>query len=385
MSLQRIKDSQTTLTLIVATVLFAPAEVVLFYAGILVSTNWSTMNGQTTQIFVLRDYGVWYLAGWSILPILYCIIASLYFSPKRIVSPLNTQIFAWLILSVVEFLHEYDTLYSYYNYYTHTPPPVAQINTMISTWASNSFALFFIFVFAGLGQLLMVRLMVGPNLIGVWRKTYAVNAKCEVLDSVLCELEDYRRHEEDDGLIVYKMPTGFVDKVLMVLGPDPRNKDHSLLATVAYHSGVYSYEQSDESAVKRNRTIFEIEGRLRHADSPATIEELKEELYDPATARAYDLAIKPTRTPFKRMEKLVSQIPPFYKWFMAITSVLIVLVQVAYFTSYFHIDTNTWISTTVLLLFAFFAEAAIPLRDEIQARLKERLRKEASADKEGKP
>lgn len=379
---QKIRNAQTTLSLIIATVFVVPAEVILFYAGILMSLNLSTVNGQTTPTFLLRPYGAWYLIGFAILPILYCIVASLYFSPKRIVSPLNTQIFAWLTLSIVEFLHDYNAFYSYYSY---VPPPVAQINTMIFQWASATTTLFFIFVFAGLGQLLMVRLVVGPNLIGVWRKTYAIDVKCEVVDSVLCKLENYRRHEEDDGLIVYKMPIGFVDRVLMVLGPDPRNKDHSILATVAYHSGVYSYEQSDESAVKRDGTIFEIEGRLRHADSPATIGELKEELFDPATARAYDLAIKPTRTPFKRMEKLVSQIPPFYRWFMAITSVLIVLVQVVYFTSYFHIDTNTWISTTVLLIFAFFAEAAIPLRDEIQARLRDRMRREANASKESKP
>lgn len=84
-------------------------------------------------------------------------------------------------------------------------------------------------------------------MIGVWRKTFTITTDCEHAGKVLDEIDDYRK-EEVNGHVVYKMPLGFIDKVLLVLGPDPRDNKHSILATVAYHSGIYSYEQSDESA-----------------------------------------------------------------------------------------------------------------------------------------
>ena len=344
-----------------------PIDGALFYAGVLVSISNSTNAATVT----FTQNGYWFFFGFAILPILYCISASLFFTPKRIVSPLNMQIFAWLMLSIIEFSHDYNQLFSSFNM-----PSSSMVNTMVSQWFGVSFVSLFIFVFVGGGQLLVVRLVVGPNLIGVWRKTFTITTDCEHAGKVLDEIDDYRK-EEVNGHVVYKMPLGFIDKVLLVLGPDPRDNKHSILATVAYHSGIYSYEQSDESANEREKTIFEIEGRLKHTDPPATIEELKEELYDSTSILAYDLAIKPTRTPFKRTEKLISQIPYFYKAFMAVTFILIVTVQVAYFTHYLpHIDANTWLSTTVLLAFAFFAEAAIPLRDEIQEQIRKQTKKE---------
>lgn len=361
--LERIKNSQTTLTLIVATIILIPIEVVLFYAGVLVSINQTASNAT----FVLTDYGVWYLSGFAVLPILYCIAASLFFSPKRIVSPLNIQIFAWMTFAAIEFLHMYNTLYI--GYYI---PTTSMINTMFSQWVFVAFILCFVFIFAGFVQLFIVRLVVGPNLIGVSRKTYFINANFKIVDDVIGKVEDYRRKEESDGYLVYKMPIGFVDSVLMVIGSDANDKNQSILATVAYTSGIYSYQQTDASGAIRDKTVFEIEGRLRHVDSPAIIKESKDELCDPISMIAYDLAIKPTRTPFKRTEKLVSQIPYFYKAVMVVTFILILIVQFAFFTPYIHIDTNTWISTTILLVFAFLAEAVIPLRDEIQQALKKK-------------
>ncbi len=355
--IQRIRNAQTILALIIATVFIVPFQVVFFYVALIVSVN----PMKNTVNFV--PHGIPFLLGYFVLTIIYCIVSSLLFDPKRIVSPVNVQILTWIVISIIQFFNSYYILGL-----TFFSPTYQQVILTFGNWAWEMFVILIILVFVGFGQLFIVRWVVGPNLIGLTRKSYSIDSDCETVDKIIRGLTDFRKSIVEDK-VVYKLPLGVVDQVLLVLGPDPRNDHQSILATVAYHNGLYSIEESDYVSKRMESTIFELMGRLIANDPSLEIIEIKEELFDPPSTLAYRLALKPTQTKFKVAGRLIERIPRFYKVFMLLTSILLIMVNVAFWIPPHNIDFNTYVSTTVFLFFALFAEAGIPLREEIRDQL----------------
>lgn len=366
---EKIKNAYSTLTLFFFTVILIPIQVFVFYSGIAITWN------PKTQAYTLLTNSIPFVILFLLLPIVYCIPTSArLFNPKRIISPFNIQIGTWVIIASLQ-IYElfYAVAFPSTTYSTYSTSLLAYLGSL----AFLLILLIMVLVVLGAFQLLLVRWVVGPNLLGLDRKSYRVDGSVEAVDKILdcLSIRDFNRTEEE-GKILYKLPIGFSEQVLIVLGPESDEQNASILATVAYHKGLYTYEKSEYASDLRDSIIYEINGRLIENDPSYEISQIKEtELKDNVSTWANLIACSPTRMKTEKLEDLWYKIPSFYKALIVLTGILIGAIMAIFFTQYYTFDFGTFISAIVFLIFAIFAEAGIPLRDEIKAQLKQQKSK----------
>ena len=154
-------NAQTTVDLILATFLIVPIQVILLHLGL-----YTIQDPSNPAIFNPQN-GIWFFVGYGFLTIIYCIATSLLFNPKRIVSPLNIQIASWIAIVLIEFSFDYNR----YGTLMFSLPVTLNSTTTTIFYERLLIVSFLaaILLFVGMCQLLLVRSVVGPNLIGVNR------------------------------------------------------------------------------------------------------------------------------------------------------------------------------------------------------------------------
>jgi hypothetical protein len=351
--LEEIKNTQTTLGLSFATIIVIPFHIIILFSTYVASYDFQTMKStlglKSLPVFI----------GYFILTIVYCALASIFFNPKRIVSPINVQIGTGTTLSI---MFIYDTLK------TMKPTTEAEAWQIVGNMAGTIFFLIIVLFLVGAFQFFAVRWLVGSNLVGMDRKSYSIDGDYGTIDRLLdfLSVRDLRRQTDIENKIIYKMPRTYASQVLLVLGPDPKNEHHSILATVAYRKGTYSFEKSEYAATLRDSIIAEIYGRLIANDRSYEITPIdKDEPDDPISTWANLLASTPTRSRIESAGDLLEKIPLFYKTLITMTTIALITINIAFWTTYRNFDFNTYVSLTVFLIIALFVEAGIPLREEV--------------------
>jgi hypothetical protein len=350
--LERIKEAQFTINLFFETIAIIPFQVALLYSALIISTSPKT----STITFIPNSLP--YLASYFVLTIFYCVVVSVLFKPKRVVSPINVQIGTWTALALFEIASALKTSYA---------TNVQEVDAIIAIMAGFGILLFLMFLL-GLFQLVVVTSLVGQNLRDMDRVSYSINSYYKTFDNFLSFLtkKDFARQEDIENKIVYKTPTGFLDQVVLVLGQDPKDEHKSILATVAYHRGLYEAGKSDNSTELRDSYIYEIRGRLMTHDPPYMLDRIDEvELKDSVSTCAYVVACTPTRSKIESASVLLEKIPTFYKALIYLTILVLVGINVAFWEHYGNFDFGSYVSVTVFLAFAILVEAGIPLREEV--------------------
>lgn len=359
--LEKIRNAQTTTDLFFVTILPVSFHVLLLFSAVYTAA----VAAENAQSFILKVVlvSIPLFIGYVLLTIIYCTTFSILFRPKRIVSPVNVQIGTGIAVSFIVFYGMVAAM---------------KATTMYQTLiflGNLTLAMFFLTLFLvviGAFQLIFVRWLVGLNLVGMDRKSYSIDGDVEAVDKAIREFLAFRgyvRRSDIEKEILYRRPSSLSEQVILTLGQDPKNKHNSILATVAFHKGTYGIETSKFSSDFRNSTIYEMTTRLLYNERSFEINEIKDDDFgDPMSAWAYGLAYAPTLSRIPRIETLgtlIERIPSFYRALIAVTIVILIGINVAFWTNFSNFDFNTYISITVGLVVALFVEAGIPLREEV--------------------
>ena len=359
--LDKIRNAQATIDLFFITILSVPFHFLLLFSA----AYTAAAATQDTPSFISRVilFSIPLFIGYLVLTIIYCTIFSILFRPKRIVSPVNVQIGTGVAVSFVVFYGMVTTM---------NAATIFQTLTFLGNLAVvMTFLMLFLGVI-GAFQLIFVRWLVGLNLVGMDRKSYSIDGDVEAVDKATREFLAFRgyvRRSDIEKEILYKKPSSLSEQVILTLGPDPENNHDSILATVAFHKGTYGIEKSKLSSGFRDSTICEMTTRLLQNERSFDINEIKDCNFDDSvSAWAYGLAYAPTVSRIPRIETLgalIERIPSFYRALIAVTIVILIGINVAFWTNFGNFDFNTYISITVGLVIALFVEAGVPLREEV--------------------
>lgn len=349
--LERIRNAQLTLDLLLVTTILVPFQVLLVFSLIVLSEN------PETFVPNIGMNSIPYFIGYFVLTVVYCTITSLLFRPKRIVSPLNIQIGTAVAISLILIFRMITV--------TH-PQNISQLTTILGNLTSTMAFLTLILIFTGFYQLVIVNWVVGVNFFGLDKKTYSIIGDVKSIDSVLqfLTLRGYAKHLGPNEEIIYKKPSN--DQVIVSLGSDVHT-GNSILATVAFHKGIYSLESSKIASAFRDSAIFELSARLALKNSSLKLIEV-DTFDDPVSVCAYNCANSYATSKIPSSDtfgSIIERISAFYRAIIAVTILTLIGISIAYWAHFSEFDFNTYITITVGLLIALFIEVGIPLREEV--------------------
>lgn len=358
--IEKIKNAQTTLGLLFATVIIIPYQLLLLFWVVLVLGNYQTLTVGIGLSLIPS------LIGYFAVPIILCTVFSIVFQPKRIVSPINVQIGTSVGISMILL----------YNWGTAQFTGASQAQNELGILAAGLIILSVVLVVVGLFQFIIVRSLVGINLVSTDRKSYSIDGNVEAIDKVIrkfLDLRGYTRELGIEGEIMYERnQIPFSEKVILALGPDPRNKNHSILATVAFHKGPFNIKEATVASDIRDSIIFEMSARLLSNEMSFDLNEIKNyEFVDPVSAWAYTVACEPTVSRIAKIGNagpLLRKIPLLYRSIIAITVFALIGINAVYWTSaraVTNFDFNEYVGLMIFLLFALPVEVGIPLREEV--------------------
>jgi hypothetical protein len=353
---QKIRDAQTVLSLFFVTIFVVPFQFLLLFGLIVTSENPQTY---TPNILLIN---LPYLIAYIILTIVYSIVTSFLFRPKRIVSPINIQIATGIVLGIVAFLEIRSA---------SSPLTMETTLSLFGRVAFNIFLLTTVLTSLGFAQLFLVRFLAGLNFMGIDRKSYLIDADVETVDKLLKSFlpsRNYKRGTRLENQIMYKKPRLASEQVILLIGLNPQNKNNTILATAAFHKGYYNVEISQQSIDFRDSAIKELTGWLLTNNPSLEIWD-KDNLEDPVSAGAYAEAYDPTTSKIPKIESIetvLEKIPLSFRVMISVTFIALLGVNVSYWAHYGGLTFDTYVITTVGLLISLFVEIGIPLREELK-------------------
>jgi hypothetical protein len=358
LSLERIKKSQSTLSIFFATILVIPFQVlILGYALI------QSLDVVTAQVsFGVDVYA--YFAGYIALTVIYCIILSLSFNPKRIVSPINVQIGSSVVLSIL--LIAYEIRNSVANTLAEA------LNLLTALGIVISFLVFFL-VALGFFQFFFVRWVVALNFESVDRLSYSINAKTEevmsIMDDEFIDVWGFSRRKDNpkvkkNPIWILKCRDPYGNRVVLSVGSNSANDATSLLGTVAYQTTLYTVQSSKSALGMRTSIINDIKERLRKANAQFALTELAT-IDDTVSFKAYSHALASTCPKTEVTKEFFKKIPRYYLYGIIITVLAITFITGAFILG--RLDVNTYIGAIIVPVIALIAELGVSLREELKS------------------
>lgn len=293
------------------------------------------------------------LVGYMLLPIVYCIVVSLFFQPKRLVSPLHVQIGTFTLFSLIiinSFLKSSITL------------------TTIENLFMALFLIAIIIITIGLAQFLIVRWVVGLNYNDSDRASFIINGSPKEITKILGKgflrtrrfILKKEYENADNPITILSCEDTSRNVVIIAFGTPQDNKDKCILATVAFHKNLSWISKSQTATEKRSSILHDIEGRLKRYNPKFTVSPFeKVDDFVSVTAFSYielltQSKIETTIGFFKRISKFVRRIIYF-------TIFALVVLTVACYMNY--IDVNTYISVIIPTIIILIIEFGSTLRD----------------------
>jgi len=298
-----------------------------------------------------------YLILYYVIPIAFSVPASLAFTPKRLVSPLNILVGAAGIYGIV-FL---DYLIDTQGLSLTEKELVTDVQQAIIIWV----VLTGLGAIIGFGETYVVRLLVGLNGdmealdsgVNPARKTFLIPVSFDRLSTVLEDdtniqawgVSTPRRRKRIITIRSYS--SSDIQVILMVRPFDPNNSE---LVTVAYQKSFYSILQSEAASRVRDGMVRDVVGQLGVA--PAIMNR-----DSGLSIRAANIALVPTRSALAPL----SEASKFYVGLVASTLTLLGLLVAEF---YIHPSSEFFASSIVAVLVAFIAEVAPTVKQYLEDR-----------------
>lgn len=303
----------------------------------------SMLNGNPT--FQLGNYLI--EASYVLITVVYCIGASLAFSPKRIVNPLWVQlltlVFSILIVSEGVASSSSFALNQYLSFYHLTVSSVIGGLGLI-------YGMFMVVI--GLMQWVVVRSLVGLNggEAGLDKMTYSFDLDFKSIAKSV-KNKDFQsvgslvvRQETTELLLLSNYAGGSGDKLVLCLSPHPDDSGKTLLATVAYHASGFSLGKSDSASAWMKSVRLYLEDAIGHKGTEVSGESAP-------LALAVSFALRRTRASVAS----VRDIPRYYLFAIGLTLLLALAFSLSYF--WYGVITETeYTDALALILVALLVE-----------------------------
>ncbi len=223
----------STLNLFFATILIVPLQIVLLIPISLETL--STIREEPSYLFQNNPMIIFIFL---LLPIIYCIVISLFFQPKRLVSPINIQIltsvlFAQIVLNSI--MDAELTLDIFINIF------------------GNLIFIFIILIEIGLFQFLCVRLVIGLNYKDSVRKSYIINLSPKDVINILKDSNFHKSRKfkilkinknTNNPLLILRF-NDFKEHIIIAFGNYRNEKNKCVLAIAAFHKDLSWISKSE--------------------------------------------------------------------------------------------------------------------------------------------
>lgn len=318
-------------------------------------------NMQTATLDLSSSNNILYFAGYVILTIVYCIILSLAFHPKRIVSPINVQVGTATVLSA--FL-----IYSQTANMRITS--TIQALELFESLALATIILTFFLVAVGVFQFLVVKWVVALNFDSVDRMSFLVDGKTEEIMKILgdefVDVWEFSRRKDNPRakkpIWVLKCRDPYGNSIILTLGSYSGDEKKCVLATVAYHKGLYSISESKTSSGMRVSIINDVRERLRQSDLKLSLAQM-DGVDDPVSSKAYSHALASTLPKTEITKEFFRNIPRYYLYGIIATSIALLSMSAAF--ALHLLDSGTYVGGVIVLVVALLAELGVSLREEL--------------------
>jgi hypothetical protein len=362
---EKLRLESSIVRLFIVTLLGIAFELILALPTLSLVPTLIGLPGQQALAYSALDI-LNFIGAYLLVPVVYCIIVSYWFEPKRIVSPLNIQLGTVAIgtIMVVD-----RVLFQAY-YYTPFPQPQgATIAVTLLYWFTAAFVSA---VVIGAYQTRMVRWWVGLNLEDYDRVTYVINDDFDSLadafdDEFLKTFGLQKRREKEILIITSKYLTG--DSIIMVMmrdGDPATHKLRTILATVAFKTRVYTLSRSKQASAERDTVVWALKGKMQDRNYLIAIvpkEGLDDFASDLASRTAENLAQEPTISKATITLQFYRDMQRFHKVSFLLTVVVLpVVFGIAWY--YYHLGIDSYLSLLGTLAFFGFLMIGDSLRQE---------------------
>jgi hypothetical protein len=346
---------------------FATLPIIPIQAWLLISTitEASISRLQDTPQFFFPDTLTTGFA-YFVLPIIYCIIVSLLFHPKRIVSPLWVQIGTQVIFSAIVITNVMPT--------ADFTVPETYGNLVGSLLLTALLAIMIGFI-----QEIIVKKVVALNFEDCDRVSFTVdmNPK-DFLKTVGDDLRDvweFNRKKDNpkakpENIIwVLRTNDSYSNYVIITVGSVRGNENKSIIATVAYHASAYGISKSENASKMRNSIIRDINGLLAENNKPTLSP--TEEMDDAISVKAYNHTLAVTRPKTAIVADFFKRIRRYYLFAMIFTIVTFIATTIAWMAKV--IGNSDYINSIILIGVALVVELGASLAEEWYRREEEEI------------
>lgn len=294
------------------------------------------------------------------------------FKPKRLVSPLNVEIGAFVLVGAEFFVSTYSSPF-----------------TLITVLASLIILgiILGIALLVGIFQQIIVRVLIGLDYDekDIQQLTYSCNANFETLLKALTTTSFFKtwkfeplRNEKELKIYRWSLKTTLTKSTNMILAiaPDNRNEEGAVLSFVAYRK-TFNYE------------IGSAEDKLLIQDFCKI---LRQDLFDinviydltedkTANLSVSELAKLYAKQPARSMFGIAKEpiigvwhISHYYASIIAVTVAIIAGLTLAFIFRWGTVDPNTYLNIIILAILVLLAEIGIPLREVLDRREEKKLK-----------
>jgi len=341
MSLIDILRKPSTIHLFFATIFLIPFQTALLYPFTIDSL--SVLQDNPESLF---HYNPVVIVVYLLLPIIYCIILSLLFVPKKIVNPLHIQVGAFALYST--FLINY-----YLNNYSN-PETFQNIFGILVI-----IAMYIIMI--GFFQFISVRWVVGLIYEGCDRKTFIINGSPkEIMKNLGKEFLRTRNFKKpmtklektDNPITILRYEDASRNNITFAFGSLQEVKNKCILSTVAFHKSISLISKSLTATAIRDAIIRDIKGRLEETNSKFKISSF-DKVDNSVSEIAFSFIESISKSKIEIVTEFFRKMPSFYRWLIYLTSIIILVLTVVCYIDI--LDFNIYITIitplTIALIF----------------------------------
>ena len=333
---------------------FATIFIIPFQTYLLIPFSIESLNAlQTHPLNLFQNNLILFIEFFS-LPIIYCIIISLLFQPKRLVSPINIQIGSFALFSI----------FVINSYLDSTQKNYENLFIVMSLIAIYIMTIGFI-------QFFIVRWVIGLNYNDSDRRAFTINGSPKEIVHILGKNFKFSRNfkaekkEGDNPIWIFTCFDNLRNTVIVAFGSFQNNKNKCVLAIVAYRKTM-SWISKSQIATNMSVSIKnDIEYRLKEANKKYIIFPLKK-VDDFVSSEAFCKIELETMTKFEVIIDFFRKIPTNFRRAIYITSFISIILTIA--LSFGKIDFNNYINVIVPVLIALIIEIGIPLKDVLKTK-----------------
>jgi hypothetical protein len=363
--LEKLKKESDTVRLFFATLIIIPLQAWMLISA-LTEAYISTLQTKNPQYFFPPTSIT--VAVFVVLPLVYCTIASLFFRPKRIVSPLLVQIGTMVVFSTVVIVQATTS-----NALSFTSPATYQ------NVVTNLIFIAMIAFIVGFMQEVIVKWVVALNFDSVDRATFTVEMTPKdfltTTYDILRDVWEFNRRKDnpeaksENVIWVLRAYDRYSNYVILTVGHIQGSEGKSTVATVAYHAGWYGVSKTKHASEMRDSIIRDINGLLTQNEKPNLV--LVKDVDDTISVKAYDHALEVTRAKTEIALDFFKKIRRYYLFAIIFTGIALIATSIAYATGF--LDSSGYIGSIVVIGIAFVLEFGASLAEEISKRRVEEI------------